>query len=463
MVYNIALADRLREQLSGTAGLTEKKMFSGIGYIVCALLLAAGVLRAQSFDAQLGIRLQTTLDSLRAALDMKGVSAAVLIPGEGLWLGTSGYSHADVPVTPGMEFGIGSNSKLFTAVTLLKLAENDILSLEDSLHKWLPAYTNIDSHITIRQLLNHTSGIEDVNVIPGYADSILSNPQRVFTRDEVIRWTGPPRFPAGTSWSYSNTNYLLAGMIVERASGRPFVSLLRESLLAPLQLDDTFLPVEDTIHGNIAHPWLSNVDIDSVPRVSLLSAAWAAGAMYSTAGDMARWYDALMSGRVLRPESFKQMTTFVGSGNYGFGLTEKTVSGRLMWVHSGLIRGYTSQMFYDTTLKAVICVLVNAMPASASFIAQQLLLILVNSSNTAIAELPLPETSVQVFPNPSSDLIHISTPGERLRDVELFNLFGTRVRTHFTPEFSTASLPRGIYFIRVRTERSSVIQRIVLR
>ena len=97
-------------------------------------------------------------------------------------------SHSGTPITSDMLFAIGSNTKLFTAVLLLKLAENNLIQLDDSLHKHLPSFNNIDSNINIRQLLNHTSGIADVSSISGYPDSMLTNPNRVFTASEIITW-----------------------------------------------------------------------------------------------------------------------------------------------------------------------------------------------------------------------------------------------------------------------------------
>jgi D-alanyl-D-alanine carboxypeptidase len=271
--------------------------------IAFALLRIGNVAHAQYFDSTLAAKLQTSLDSVRAANSIRGISASVIYPGQGMWQGTSGVSYSTVPITSAMEFGIASNTKLFTAVALLKLAENGLVEIDDSLYRWLPTFGNIDPTITVRQILNHTSGIEDVTNYPGYADSILSNPNRIFTPYELMNWVGPPLFPAGTGWSYSNTNYVLAGMVFESASGQNIARFLRDSVLTPLQLDSTFFDVHESVLGTIAHPWQNGIDISSTPRISLNSSAWAAGAMYSTSGEMAQWYQALMGGRVLTDDN----------------------------------------------------------------------------------------------------------------------------------------------------------------
>lgn len=101
------------------------------------------------------------------------MAASVYYPGQGIWTGASGLSYSGHPITADMEFGLASNSKLFTSVMLLKLAEQQVLSLEDSLHEWLPNYNNINPNVTIRQLLNHRSGIDDMFYTQAHLDSIL--------------------------------------------------------------------------------------------------------------------------------------------------------------------------------------------------------------------------------------------------------------------------------------------------
>jgi hypothetical protein len=130
----------------------------------------------------------------------------------------------------GRDLLFGSCSKLGTSISILKYRENGWLGIHDSLALWFPPMKDIDRGISIRQSPNHPSGIADVNEIPGYADSILAELDRVFTREEILRWVGPPRFTPGTLWEYSNTKYFLAGMIVERATGRAFPMIRRPIL-----------------------------------------------------------------------------------------------------------------------------------------------------------------------------------------------------------------------------------------
>ena len=431
-------------------------------FIALALIGLGSFSNAQTFDPVLAGKLQNTVDSFRTANNLRGISACVIYPGEGTWKGVSGISHPGTPIKPDMEFGIASNTKLFTGVLLLKLAENNLLSLEDSLHEHLPDFENISPDITIRQLLNHTSGLADVTSVPGYPDSILTDPNRIFTPGELMTWAGPPLFVPGTDWNYCNTNYLLAGMIAESATGQSFGQLLRDSILSPLQLDSTFLDVYDSVLYTVAHPWQGGVDNSSIPRKSLNSAAWAAGAMYSTSGEMAQWYQALMNGEVLSPGSFEEMTTFVGSGNYGIGLSETMVSGRTVWQHGGTIwGGYNSSMMYDTASGAIVCVLINQLPGQAFVLARQLLVTTVNNPVVGINDSTPGGRYFKVFPNPTSGPVNVDIPHESLRNVRVFNPTGQLLLESREARFSISGFPAGLYFINMQTDEGAFLQKVM--
>lgn len=427
---------------------------------LATILFLTNYSTAQTFDATLAAKLQNTIDSMKIANNIKGISASVIYPGQGMWQGVTGVSYAGFPITPDMEFAIASNTKPFTGVVTLKLAQSGLINLDDSLHNWLPSFTNVDSNITIRQLLNHTSGLADVNDVVGYTDSISINPNRIFTPTELMTWVGTPLFAAGTSWNYSNTDYLLAAMICESATGQSFGQLLHDSILTPLQLDSTFLDVYDTVLGTVAHPWQSGIDKSSFVRTALNSAAWAAGGMYSTSSEMAQWFNALMSGQLLNSYGFNEMTTFVGSGNYGVGLVETTILGRTVWQHGGTILGYTSTMMYDTTTHAVICVLINQNPATPFLVAQQLLSNII-STPLSVHEISSTHENVIMFPNPTTDNVQINTVGQKLQSIKIYNLTGELLQEHFKSEFSVANLPSGIYFVIMQTDKGIFSDKLI--
>jgi D-alanyl-D-alanine carboxypeptidase len=331
--------------------------------------------KAQTFNPLMATMLQDTLNFYTAAItNIKGMSASVYIPGQGIWNGTSGISYTGQPITSDMRFGIASNSKLFCSVMLLKLAENNIISLSDSLKDWLTiSNPNINPNITIRQLLNHTSGISDPFFGPPWMDTINANATRVFTPNEVLGWIGAPLFPAGTSWGYSNTNYVLAGMVAQSATGYSLATLIRDSILTPLNMDSTFLDVEEPVNGIIAHRWWNRVvnpvtqDYHDTSRVGLNSAVGYAGSIFSTSAEMVQWYTALFSGQVISQSSMNELTNFLITSNpsyqYGLGLSREVTLGYKYWGHGGRTWGYKSKMIYDTCLQVSVAGLSNSDPS----------------------------------------------------------------------------------------------------
>jgi D-alanyl-D-alanine carboxypeptidase len=429
--------------------------------ILLTLLSFTFIVNAQTFDPVLANKLQNKIDSIRTANNLKGISACVIYPVVGTWKGVTGISHAGFPITSDMEFGIGSNTKLFTGVLLLKLAENNIISLNDSLHQYLPSFNNVNQNITIRQLLNHTSGLADVINVVGYTDSILTNPNRIFTPTEVMSWVGTPLFAAGTSWNYCNTNYLLAGMVAESATGQSFGQLLRDSILFPLQLDSTFLGVYDSVLYTLAHPWQGGVDKFSTPRKALNSVAWSAGAMYSTSGEMANWYHSLMNGQVINQNSFNELSTFVGSGNYGIGLYSTNVLGRTVWQHGGTIwGGYNSSMVYDTATGIIICVLINQLPAQAFQVSIQLLSTLINNP-IGLDESTIPDKLITLYPNPTNGLVRIEIPNQTIQNIKVYDLQGQLIKETIENQFDLSNVSNGMYFIKVQTKQGFYSSKLI--
>ncbi|MBI3135521.1 MAG: serine hydrolase [Bacteroidetes bacterium] len=415
---------------------------------------------SQSVDPALAAKLQTRLDSLQTLYAIEGISASVIYPAQGQWLGVSGESHAGVPVTPDMEFGIGSNTKLFTAVTLLNLVENNLLTLNDSLHEWLPVYPNVDPDITIRQLLNHVSGLEDINQVVGFDDSINTDPTHIFTPEELMTWVGPPLFAPGTDWSYSNTNYIIAAMIIESASGINFGQILRDSVLTPLGLDSTFLDVEETVTGTIAHPWHSGIDIAATPRISLNSATWSAGGMYSTAGEMAQWYYAVMNNQIVSPALFDELILFTGSGNYGFGISEQVMGGETVWGHGGNVPGYLSNVIYHPASGIIVSVLTNDNPCPVSIIVQELLLAVLEYSTAGIPENGLGE--LVVYPNPAHEIITVK--GVKATDFNLmiYDVSGNLVLESNTQQTDISLLKAGVYVMHIQSTEALYTKRLVI-
>jgi hypothetical protein len=221
-------------------------------------------------------------------------------------------------------------------------------------------------------------------------------------------------------------------------------------------MDSTYLAVYENSSVVPAHPWQGGMDFSSTPRISINSAAWAAGAMYSTSSEMLHWYRALMGGHVINQNSLQEMTTFVGSGSYGLGSAEATIVGRTIWQHGGTIwGGYNSSMMYDPASGAVICVLINQLPAQAFQVAAQLLGDLVDQGlgflDASQDEVPL------LYPNPTTDIVRLSFKGQGT--FQLSNgqgqllFYGNFIEPHL--ELSLAPFPKGVYVLTVQSEKET--------
>lgn len=284
------------------------------------------------------------------------------------WFGSSGV--ADTATGRKLKsydrYRIGSTTKTFTATVLLQLVGERRLSLDDTVEKWLPGVVRGNGHdggaITVRQLLNHTSGIFDYTNDPEVLAKLVGQGFLDHRFDsvrpkELVRtaMSHAPAFRPGTSWAYSNTNFILAGMIAEKVSGRSLATEVTRRIIGPLGLSGTYLPGRSTSisgpHGR-AYSKLMEPDPGApVHDVTEMSATWAgsAGDMISTAGDINRFYGALLGGKLLRPAEQKEMFTAVPTVNwiphteYGLGMIAQKLScGVQVWGHGGTIHGSLS-------------------------------------------------------------------------------------------------------------------------
>jgi D-alanyl-D-alanine carboxypeptidase len=336
---------------------------------------------SESADPFPAVALQAVLEAGLEEYDGIGVSASVLVPGEGLWSGTSGISHGETAISPAMLFCISSITKTYTAASILQLVEEGTLSLSDSLHTWIPSYANIDSTITIRQLLDHTSGVFDYYEHPAFFDSIMADPARVWTPEQTLMFVLEPSFSPGSDWDYSNTNYILLGMIIKEATGSTVAEEFRSRFLTPLGLQETFMAVEEDLSGTVAHGWY-DIDgdeilddlIESISMNAFMSMEWTAGAMFSSSRDLTRWAEALFSGEVVGQELLNEMLTFhslsiPGSAydGYGLGIGSLIVAGHQAYGHGGESPGYRSLMVHLPESGVSISVLMNEVNGACLF------------------------------------------------------------------------------------------------
>ncbi|MGH1396236.1 MAG: serine hydrolase domain-containing protein [Trichormus sp.] len=349
-----------------------------ITILTSALLFTPAIAQAATLtntaDRDLRQQLQTALDQARG--DIPGAAVAIISP-KGNWFGASGV--ADIATGRVLQssdrFEIGSITKTFVATTTLQLVEEGILNLEDKLTDRLPSsvtdWIPNANQITLRQLLNHTSGV------PDYTDVLFRwaavNPGVFFNNwqpQELVSFIDglEASFQPGDSWQYSNTNYLLLGMVVEAATNNNIAQEIRDRILEPLALSNTFFAEEEAIPGGYVKGYWDFDQNGTLNDISVanLSWAWATGAMVSNTSDLATFIHALIGGKLLEPDTLQQMLTTISpitSPNYttyGLGIGTLESPNRFWYIHRGQTLGYRSNMWYSPTENITYIELINA-------------------------------------------------------------------------------------------------------
>lgn len=273
----------------------------------------------QPTDPQLAAELQRILDDTVANGYIPGAVLAVHIPGQETWVGASGFidRQQSQPLTPTTEMRIASISKVFTAVTVLQLVEEGRLDLDTPVAAWFPKLVPNAETITVRRLLNHTTGLYDYLEDKRFLNQAYQAPNYRWTPAELVAYAAknPSLFSPGApgAWDYSSTNYVILGMIVEQVTGNSMAQEVRDRILLPLGLEQTFFAPDEAVPGVQARGYRVAIDQTNIS----LSFAFATANLVSTVDDVQRFGDALFGGQLLRPETLDLMLTFEnGKGQY---------------------------------------------------------------------------------------------------------------------------------------------------
>jgi D-alanyl-D-alanine carboxypeptidase len=258
-----------------------------------------------------------------------------------------GELEAATPIDARDRVRAGSLVKTFVAVVVAQLAAEGQLALDDDIARFLPGLIRTAEPITVRQLLNHTSGLFDYWSDEGFFADLLADPARAWTPTGLVEYASrhEPANAPGAAWHYSNTNYIALGMIIEAVTGQPLEVALARRIFGPLDLRQTSFDTDAEIEGAHAHGYAilgepAPVDVTFVSP----SAAWAAGGgLVSTADDLATFYKALMTGELVTPALLAEMLTTVPAREgmaYGLGIAEVTLPCGTAWGHQGEFPGY---------------------------------------------------------------------------------------------------------------------------
>ncbi len=339
--------------------------------------------------------LDRRLDDLRGRTGIPGISVAIIFPDGTTWLGQSGLADisAGTPVRADTAFAVASVTKTFTSALILDLVEDGLIRLDEPVLTYLPELApNIDKAATVRQLLDHTSGLRDFFLHPRIDKALLGATYVRWDAADSLRYVGKPYFRPGRGWHYSNTNYLVLGLLAEAVSGEPLADLYRTRLLVPLGLDDTIYQPAEAGSGRAARGYrFASAKLDEpaidlsdgtgiVPFTSVISAAAGAGGMASSARDVATFGRSLYTGKVLEPASLAAILGAIDRTErfdprvpYGLGVQAIEIDGRRTYGHSGRLLGFRSVLRHLPDQGVTIAVLTNQSRTDPAFITRALL------------------------------------------------------------------------------------------
>ena len=316
--------------------------------------------------------LQRVLDEYSAERGGAGLQATVILPDGSQWDASAGFASRErgCPASAEHHFGIGSVTKLYTAALVMQQVEAGRISLDDSISKWLDL--PYAEQVTVQMLLNHTSGIPDYTSGAGFLIRYIGLPEKSWQADELVNVikNKPLDFESGSRHEYSNSNYLLLGIILEKASEKPYAALLWE-MTDELGLRDTFYLdyPDDILVANAYDEDLLHVGAPNLTglRLSLHSGAFSSGGIVSTSNDVARFTRALFTGEILSDESLSEMISFIPAPDadaperigYGLGVRQMVIDGESFVGHTGAIPGYSGLTVFGVDDEVTITILSN--------------------------------------------------------------------------------------------------------
>lgn len=426
--------------------------------------------------------LDATFDSITALTPIKGFNAAMLLPDGTYWKRAAGLAEelpAAVPLTTDHLMGMGSISKPFVSTTLLLLVEEGLCALDDSIGQYIGPYPNVAGSITIRELLSHRSGLNDyLNENLATSEAWAADLTHIWTADEILNgYVLAPNFAPGTAWSYSNTNYLLAGVLIEALTGQPWHLVVRQKLLEPQGLTHTFVYPWETSGGQpFSHVWADVIgdgtvqDVQGVglPAEGLFSLASSAGCLITTPEDLAKFTERVFGGHVLQPATLAEMQTdYVQDGSgalYGLGAASFPAPQNLEnWGHNGDLI-YKSIALYFPTENMSLAVQQNddrsvdpTDPSSVDYDGNDVFLALLvaylNYSPPSAAGEVENEQGLMLFPNPAWEQVFVKYRGSSEGEFAyIYNLQGRliasqRIENQKLVGLDLSSLPTGGYIV----------------
>ena len=332
-----------------------------------------------------------------------GASFAVIRGTDTLAYGAYGLANVEAARAPTTAtiYEIGSNTKQFTSAAIMKLVEQGRVKLDDDLSTYVPEFPLHGRHVSIRQLLTHTSGIHDYTSSPEWPKTW----GQVLSPDAIIKFVAADTFDfaPGTAYRYDNTGYVLLGMVIEKASGQKYAKYIDAQFFKPLGLRQTSYCPSRTSDPAFALGYTKGPNGIERAQFLDLSHPFAAGALCSSVGDFAKWQRALASGRAVSPASYALMSTAdtLNNGrriNYGFGLVPGTFAGHATVSHTGGIPGFATAAAYVADDSLSIVVFTNYDRESPQRVVQNLLRVAYGEAPVAARAAPARGTVAALSP-----------------------------------------------------------------
>ncbi len=356
-------------------------MIFQIHRVLCGLLTAGLLFQActdtssTSYDRTLNEELTSALRNTLNASQAHGVSAAVVFPDKTVWTDVSGYSHENVQIRRDMLFDMGDVSRNIMAAMVLRLVDSGALELDAPIADYIVLPANVNPEITVRQCLDHTSGLfmtAEHPLSPFQSEFSQINHSQYWSLNDIFTYLmDAPYFEPGSGWHYTLAGYQLCKILIETQTGLALHNAIEQELTDPLGLGGILLDLSEPLPSScsIAHNWLDSDSDGCLEDISCSSRNWltsmTGGQFYSTAEDLTLWMHSLMNGSVVSGAALREMTDFHFSVNedsidgYGLGTLLKYWDGDEIWGHYGSAPGYRTIAAYVPEYDIALTVMIN--------------------------------------------------------------------------------------------------------
>lgn len=349
-------------------------------FLLSVALPVLATAQVRSDVAEIAKEVQARITELRQAGGFPGMTAAFVLPDGRSFAVSTGVSNeqTSAPMRPSDKLLAGSTGKTFFSAAMLQLADEKRIGLDTKISKWFgaePWFSRLPNgpDITLRQLMNHSSGIPEHVRSPKLAADLLAQPDKNWTGPELLSYIldEKPAFAAGKGFSYADTNYILVAMVIEKVSGKTAYDEIERRFLKPLKLTNTIPSVSRTLPG-LATGYARGIPPFTTTGPTIVDGKlvfnpqmeWGGGGFASTPEDLARWAHALYGGKVLKAESLKVLMEGIpantGPGDrYGLGVQIRNSPWGTSYGHSGWFPGYMTDVHYFPDLKVAVAVQFN--------------------------------------------------------------------------------------------------------